>query len=112
MPLEQPKLYILVRRDLSVPQQVVQACHALASLSFRAASSPINHIYFQWVREDGPLAILGVKDLGELLEYKQLLEDSGIAFEIFIESSMEDEPTALAVMPGADDWLFRKLNLL
>lgn len=119
MPLEpQPKLFILVRRDLTVSQQAVQACHALAQLSLTAnvtewiQNNGEDHRYFDWVSGDGPLAILGVADQDELLRFAELLTDADIEHEIFKESSMNGESTALAVMPGADQWYFRNLWLL
>lgn len=34
------KMYIIIRRDLSIPQQAVQACHAVSELCLRCNDDP------------------------------------------------------------------------
>ena len=66
----------------------------------------------EWADRHKTLVILGVRDLGELLNWEQILAHSRTRYEAFAEPDRNGEKTALAVHPSADGYLFRKLRLL
>ena len=95
------KLYVLVRKDLSVPYQAVQAGHAVAQWCLENPHS-------KW--QNHTLVYLHVNNLGNLIYWREQLRLRGLNVVEFREPDIEDELTALAVY--ADEKHFRKLNLL
>lgn len=95
---------MLVRQDLSPPQQAVQALHAVIELS-RLGKLPRdgNHPH---------LVLLGVLSEDALLSFADQLHYADIPYAVWTEPDRNDEATALAVPPGASRKLFRKLPLL
>lgn len=86
-------VYVFVRRNLSVSQQLVQASHSL----WEAKSLHENHL-------DHPhLVVLGVSDETELLTVSQYLNNIGIQHSLFRESYFNNEATALATQPILED---------
>jgi hypothetical protein len=100
--MNQKKLYVLVRKDLSVSQQAVQAGHAVAEFLLGG------HNRSNW--GNGTLVYLGVKNRGQLEKWKTKLEDRQISFAIFREPDIGNEPTAIATTEGGE--LFTKLQLV
>lgn len=70
------KQVILVRQDLKLPKGklAAQASHASVESMLKSHKDYIS----QWRREGMKKVILKVKDLDELLKYKQLAEDNGL----------------------------------
>lgn len=107
-----PKLYVLVRSDLSRAHQAVQAGHAVAGWclerSFRLHwdGREIQRIPL-W--ENGTLVYLKVRNEEELLRYAELLPEG----YVFREPYWEHSATALAVLgvEGVKE-KFESLNLL
>jgi hypothetical protein len=97
-------VYVLVRRDLTLEQQAVQACHAAFEAGFqfgRPADAPSPNLVF-----------LGVRDREYLLEMQMRLEYAGIPIAVFTEEDDGVGETALATAPlvGVDRRYFRKLT--
>lgn len=90
------KLYVVIRKDLSPSQRIVQAGHVIAEYMM---DSP------KW--RNTTLVCLGSKNL-ELLKYK--LEMHGIRFTEFREPDLANQVTALA--SDIDCEFFKKLNLI
>ena len=67
--------YVIVRQDLSLEQQMVQAIHA-------AMAATSDHGGLQ---SDTRLAVVAVKNQAQLLEWAGRLERQGIAFSLFQE---------------------------
>ncbi len=82
--------YVLVRSDLSLEQQMVQAIHA-------AMKSVGDHGRLQ---DDTRLALLSVKDQAHLLQCAGELADAGIPFSLFEEPDYAMGASALATAPG------------
>lgn len=95
------KLYVVVRKDLSVSQMAVQAGHALAQ--YLLDSHPPD-----WKNET--LIYLGVKNLGQLEMLKFKLSNNDIKFVEFCEPDLNDEVTAIA--SDQDCKFFEKLDLI
>lgn len=87
-PAEAPITYLLVRTDLSLAQQMVQACHAGMGAAARFGEPEHNH-----------LALLAVRDETELGDWAERLRDTGIAFHAFYEPDDATGWTALATQP-------------
>jgi hypothetical protein len=88
-------VYVLVRRDLSFPQQAVQAAHA-AIEACRAGLIPSHR--------DGHLphphlVLCHVGSIQGLLRAAELLRRAGIRFQLFHEPDLGGAPTALATEP-------------
>ena len=95
------KLYVIVRKDLSISQRAVQAGHAVAQFLL---CSP----FFRW--KNGTLIYLGVKGLRQLENLKRKFESNGIHYVEFREPDIGNETTAIATETEND--FVRKLNLL
>ena len=94
------KLYVIVRKDLSLSQRAVQAGHALAQYLLDGSK--------KWKNET--LIYLGVKGLPQLLTLKRKLDNQKIDYVIFHEPDINNEPTAIA--SDEDCEIFSKINLL
>lgn len=98
-----PYVYIIVRKDLSYEQQLVQSCHAVAESSKKYFGD--EHPHF---------VVTGVNDEPALLKAHQKILNNNIRCAIFQESDINDEYTALATEPvfGETRLLFRNYQLL
>ena len=83
-------VYCFVRRDLSLPQQVVQACHAcIESIrNFLPPSAAHPH-----------LVLLSARSRADLESISARLDAFGIRCCIFCEPDLAGEPTALSTEP-------------
>jgi len=95
------KLYVIVRKDLSISQRAVQAGHAVAAFLLHGPFS-------RW--KNGILIYLGVKGLIQLENLKLKLDDCGISYTEFREPDIGNEVTAIATDQNCE--LFEKINLL
>jgi hypothetical protein len=95
-------MYVLVRKDLSVPQRAVQSAHAAIEAS-RAFLNPGD--------EHPHLVILTVKNEHKL---KMISEQLKVKFRVFIEPDIGNQLTAIATEPisGETRDFFRKFQLL
>lgn len=95
------KLFVIVRKDLTVSQRAVQAGHAVAQFLLY---SP----FFRWKNET--LIYLGVKGLKQLENLKRKFNDNGIQYIEFREPDLDNETTAIAT--DVENQFVEKLNLL
>lgn len=95
------KLYVIVRKDLSIAQRAVQAGHAVAEFCLHSPFS-------RW--SNGTLIYLGVKGLNQLENLKYKLEDQGIRVVEFREPDLNNQITAIATDKHSN--YIEKLNLL
>jgi hypothetical protein len=98
-------VYVFVRRNLSVQQQLVQASHAFWESGRHLHENHLDHPH---------LVVLGVSDETELLTVSQYLNNIGIKHSLFRESYFDNEATALATQPIFEDQrpLFSHFKLL
>jgi hypothetical protein len=98
-------VYVLVRKDLSPAQQVVQSCHAVAEAA-RSLLPPD--------QEHPHLIVCGVRDERGLWQSLDRLRRLGIRFHAFTEPDLGGQLTALATEPVFGDRrrLFRRFQLL
>lgn len=87
-------MYVFVRKDLSHPQQVVRACHAVSE-STRFYPPPDGVI--------PNLVVIGINDESRLVKTASKLDKIGIRYKTFIEPDRDDEATAIATEPIFDD---------
>jgi hypothetical protein len=85
---QSPRLYVLIRADLSPEQQAVQAGHAVAEFILRGPATHWNNDY---------LIYLHVKNEDELFYWGDRLERKGHVWIGFKEPDMDNELTAIAV---------------
>jgi hypothetical protein len=86
-------VYVFVRRDLSFPQQVVQACHA--AIEAATLLSP---------GDDHPhLVVLGVKSELQLRNALRRLTQYGICCKPFYEDDLGNQLTSFATQPISGD---------
>ena len=93
------KLFVIVRKDLSISQRAVQAGHAVAEY---LVNGPI------WKNQT--LIYLGAKSLNHLKNIISKLEFEGIDYTEWREPDLNNEITAIA--SHCDNPIFKKLNLL
>lgn len=86
---EQPKMYVLVRMDLSETYRMVQGAHALAQY---ALDQPV--LFRIW--GNGTIVFLGVRNLIELRKWETTLEMKGRRLSSFWEPDLDDQLTAIA----------------
>jgi hypothetical protein len=83
-------LYVLVRKDLSRPQQAVQACHAAIEATRKFLSAGDAHPH---------LVLCGVSDETTLEREQGRLEAYGVRTVSFREPDRNNELTAVATEP-------------
>ena len=98
-------LYVLVRTDLSFPQQAVQACHAAIESTRQFPDPHSEHPY---------LVLCGVPDVNALTTAKARLEASGVPLAAFYEPDQAGSLTAVATRPlrGPERLPMRKYQCL
>lgn len=96
------KLYVIVRKDLTISQRAVQAGHALAAYLLRGS------FLRRWKNET--LIYLGVKGLKQLENLKRKFDFENIDYTEFREPDLENEITAIAT--DVDNRYVERLNLL
>lgn len=99
-----PYLYVLVRTDLSLAQQAVQAAHAVIEAS-PSIPSELQHPH---------LILCGVKSESQLSESLQRLREAGIQCYEWREDDLDNQLTSIATEPvyGEDREHFNKFQLL
>lgn len=98
-------MYILIRKDLSIPQQAVQSCHA-------AIESARN--YIKPGDEHPSVIICHIKSEQKLLMCADELKQKGIDFQLFREPDIGNQATALASRPlkGEERAAFARFQLM
>lgn len=101
-----PYVYVVVRLDLSVPQQAVQSAHAVLEM----------HRQFNGVLKEHPsIIILGVKNEQKLKNViGKLVQHNKFRFTTFQEPDIGNQFTALATEPlyGEDRKFFKEFKLI
>lgn len=105
-PKETRYIYVLVRKDLSPSQQAVQACHVAieASRTFLDPEEIHPHLVLLEISDKMTLSKVAIK----------LYLTTNIAYRVFLEEDIGNEPTALATEPiyGEDRTIFKDFKLL
>jgi len=84
-----PKMYVLVRLDLSETYRMVQGAHALAQYALENWGE-----FKSW--GNGVIVFLAVRNLMELRSWKNLLEINKKSFSYFEEVDLDSSLTAIA----------------
>ena len=95
------KLYVIVRKDLSVSQRAVQAGHAVAQFLLYGPFS-------RW--KNGTLIYLGIKNLKRLEKLIYQLKNNNINYVEFREPDIGNQITAIATDQHSE--LFERMRLL
>lgn len=98
-------MYVAIRRDLSIPQQVVQSCHAAIE-----ASKP----YHEFSNEHPSVVVIGIKSEPMLEKFREWVDLNDLQYKEFREPDKNNELTSIAVFPVGEDkkHIFRKFQLL
>lgn len=98
-----PYVYVLIREDLSLEQQLVQSNHAALEAGFR----------FQKPHETAHLVMCMVPDQARLLAAAEHLERQGVEHHLFFEPDYEMGHSALATRAlfGPERRMLRKYPL-
>lgn len=100
-------MYIVVREDLSIPQQCVQSCHAAikATKHLLSSNSPV---------ENPNLVVCGVPDEAALHKLLTEVQSSGVRCCSFQEEDLGNQTTAFAteLVSGSYRKAFKKCRLL
>jgi len=86
---ERPYHYVIVRTDLTLPQQLVQAAHA----SYEAGAA---HGTPGW---NGNMVMCQVASEEQLEELAQYMETEGIPHVVWREGDLNDQITSIATAP-------------
>ena len=95
MPDTTPYIYLFVREDLSKPQQIIQAAHAVDELSQWHNLKPLGRV-------PNHMCLIGVTGESQLLHTASVLDKRGIQYHAFWESDI-NQHTAIATVPLAGD---------
>jgi len=101
-----PYVYVVVRQDISLPQQAVQSAHAVLEMY---------RFYNGTLKEHPSIIILGVKNEDKLKDViTQLVKKAPFQFTTFQEPDIGNEYTALATEPitGSDRLFFKNFKLI
>ena len=96
----QPKMYVLVRRDLDPMYRGVQGAHALSSYALQYPDE-----FRDWGNSD--LIFLGVRFQREIKQWHEKLERRCINHSVFTEPDQEGHMTAIACLDAGG--LFKAL---
>jgi peptidyl-tRNA hydrolase len=88
-------LYVIIRKDLSIAQQMMQGAHA--AIEFQHEHPEIAKL---WNEHSKYLVFLSVENESELEKYIQKFEYKMLKYSVFREPDIGDEITAVAVEPG------------
>lgn len=94
-------VYVFIREDLTHPQQVVQASHAVLATERPVTGVPC-------------VIVIGVKNEEKLLDVMPFLDSNKVSYKAFREPDFGNELTAIATEPLTDNdrHLFKKFQLL
>jgi peptidyl-tRNA hydrolase len=95
-----PKIYLVVRGDLSPAQQAVQSAHALTEFIFNHMS-----IAQDWYASSKTLVLLSVPDREGLERLYRKALDRGFKVAPFFEPDIGHELTAIALEPSTRNFL-------
>ena len=99
------KLYLVVREDLPLAQQAVQACHALQEFNMDHREAA-----YDWFGGSNHLALLSAPNEAGLEHLARVARRRGFLVSAFREPDRANELTAIALEPKAKG-LLRKLPL-
>lgn len=88
------KLYLVVRADLSVGQQAIQAAHAMRQFGYEHPEADR-----QWFEESNTLALLAAPDMAAVGVLRDKALSRGIPVAAFHEPDRGNELTAIAIGP-------------
>ena len=96
-------MYVIVRQDLTPPQQAVQGIHAAFSVARQFSVPPHEYV-----------VLCAVRNEQQLLRWQAKITQAGIAVCAFREPDLDNTLTAIATEPvcGEDRRLFRQLQLV
>jgi hypothetical protein len=104
MIMEHPYMYIFVRQDLTLPQQIVQASHAAheAGHDFGKADGSTH------------IVLIGIPSQAKLLATADHLDSHKIPYKMFFEPDYDTGYTAIATQPlfGDQRTPLRKFRLM
>jgi hypothetical protein len=98
-----PKMYVLVRLDLSTQYGLVQASHALAQYALE-----LPDLFKVW--GNGTLVCLGVRNLIEMKAWIKKLELMGKSYKCFYEPDLEGQVTSVACFDTGE--IFKNLRIV
>jgi len=103
MELNNPRIYILVRSDLSLGQKAVQSCHALIELSNQCRLEP-----------HPTVIVLSISSEQRLWQEMRRVLSHGLETYPFYEPDLDESLTAFAVLVRSlsEEKVFRPYQLL
>ena len=101
MPTE-PRMYVLVRKDLAETYRLVQGSHAVVAYSIKGDLEA----YKAW--NNGTIVFLGVRGMQAFTLWALKLQNKGKTFAIWNEPDMDGQATALACIDTGE--IFKDLR--
>lgn len=96
-----PKMYVLVRNDLSKTYQMVQGAHALAQFALKYPKE-----FSEW--GNSTIVFLGIRNLIEMRIWMRKLFDEDKICIGFMEPDLDNQITAIACFDSGE--IFRELK--
>jgi peptidyl-tRNA hydrolase len=90
------KLHIVIRSDISVADQAVQACHAVVQFMVQYPESARS-----WYAQSNTLVLLAAKDEHELQRISDKAFDLGVQTATFKEPDLGNAITGIALEPSS-----------
>jgi len=98
-----PRMYVLVRKDLSETYRCVQGTHAVAQYALEQSD-----LFRVWGNQT--IVFLGVSNLLALRAWNEKLIAAGKHFSVFREPDLDGQETAIACFDLGD--IFKDLHLV
>ena len=101
--MSNPYMYLFIREDLSIPQQIIQTAHAVDELNKKIRQHGTNTNF---------MVLFSSKSEKELFTISEWLKDNDIVHEMFFEPDIQAY-TAIATQPirGESRELFKNFRL-
>ena len=103
--MKEYKQVILIRHDLNLSKgkMAAQASHASVTATLKSHKDDVAH----WQEQGMKKVVLKVKDLDELLKYRQKAEDAGLVVALIVDAGKTElppnTPTCLGIGPDSAD---------
>lgn len=99
----EPRMYVLVRKDLDATYRVVQGSHAVIEYALRGDTEK----FIKW--NNGTVLFLGVRNEGALISWLEKIEKTNKSCTSWFEPDMRGQMTAIACIDTGE--IFKDLNL-
>lgn len=97
--VQNQKLVIVTRKDISPGYQAVQSAHAIPQFAYEHSQ-----VFYEWYKNSNYLVLLSVKDEDSLKRLIHSASQKGIKHSVFTEPDLNNQITSIALEPSSDTY--------